>query len=142
MGDKPAPLEEEALLNPQVNLTKHAVLRFVERIRPGLDFREGKAELERLVSIGELRAEPPAWLPRKSRDQRYLAIGEDLVIPCAPDRFQPGALFAATCLCRGTLAVSHRERRNRNRASRRAARRVRGRSRGGRPLRRVPDWQE
>lgn len=123
-----------------LTLSRHAVCRFVERFRPGLDERRGALELERLV----LQTEPPAWLAGQSghrRAERYLVVGEQLVLVCEPDRFEPGVLCAVTCLSPGTFSERRREQRNRAGAHSRAARGVRGRRQGGRPRPRE-DWFE
>ena len=113
----------------EVLLSTHAIERFNERVRPGLDYASAAVELARLVLAAELSTEPPTWLAatQAQRSAMYAVIG-DLVLPLDPSRQDQAALCALTCLARGSISSHTRERRTR---ARKGARGRRGR-RGGR----------
>jgi hypothetical protein len=111
-----------------VVLTKHAVERYRDRVRPGLGLGAAEMELGRLALFGEIVAEPPAWFARGAaqRAPSYLLIA-DLVLPLQPAS-EPGYVVATTCLAKGSISAASRERRT----LRRMQRRSRGRT-GPRP---------
>lgn len=113
-----------------VMFSRHAVERFCERVRPGLDIETAQQEMTRLLGSALVVADPPLWLPRagaRRSGDRYLVIA-DLVLPLRPvgagERY-----LATTCIARGTITPATRSRRN---DARRRSGRVRA-QRGRRP---------
>lgn len=96
-----------------IALTEHAILRFQERVRPGLGFRQARQELTRLVAMGTVSTQPPAWFGHHDGrfSTRYLSVG-DLVIPLV---CVDGRLMALTCVPRGSVSALTRADRNVNR---------------------------
>ena len=110
--------------SPGVTLSSHCVERFHERFRPALDQIRARRELEMLLALGEINAEPPEWLAQKMLQEAdaYLIVGNDLVLPLA----DIGQRFVAkTCLSRGGISEPARKRRNERGRRRRAARHAR-----------------
>lgn len=88
---------------PRVFLTDHAVERFPERFRPGLNFKQTRAELVQLLSIGELSSSPPEWFrPGPEENPSFLMVGDDMVLPLREQG--SNKLVAITCLGRGTIS--------------------------------------
>jgi hypothetical protein len=102
------------IARPALGLTRHAVERFQERVRPGLDLEAAQQGLARLVGLGEISDRAPAWLACRmhKRSALYLVVG-DVVLPLA--RGNGGRLIALTCLVRGGLSQAARHRRNQRR---------------------------
>lgn len=105
-------------------LTDHAVDRFVERVRPGLDRQAAQVQLERLV-VGVPVVPMPTWCLEEMRGtgepgQEVAEITGEIVLPLRTD--ERGRLVAVSCLTKGEFTVIHRVRRNRRNAGRRAAR--------------------
>ena len=115
--------------DPAIRITKHCVERWRDRFRAGLDLKSAEAELRKVMEHGVLVDSPPEWSGLEEPDSHtsYLVVGDDLVLvllELGPD------LLAKTCISRGTISPSERQRRERRRSSRR--RRGGGRSREGR----------
>lgn len=100
-------------------LTTHAVKRFRERVRPGLAWDAAESELLRLLDLGEIAAEPPAWLADRQLEtaESYLVVG-DLVFPLARSSYNDSRWLAKTCLARGGISELARARRKRHRHER------------------------
>lgn len=108
------PLEVEAALlrsmgNLTITLSRHAVVRFQERARPGLDILAAEEELARLVSDATVLSTPPAWLHPGTKADLYLLIA-DLVLPLLRMRCGPDAYLATTCIARGGFSQPSRRR--------------------------------
>ena len=98
----------------RIVLTKHALERFHERVRPALDPDAAGRELERLAQSAPL-AEVPAWYAEH--------IVEDVEPPDAAAELAPGvvlllcrhgrALVAVSCVTRSGLSDAARTARNR-----------------------------
>lgn len=93
------PLDGTANASVVVNLTRHAVERYRERVRPGLSVEAAAGDLMRLAPRGAVAPSAPAWLHRHTY-ALFLVIG-DICFPLAPDCRAPETLTATTCLCRG-----------------------------------------
>lgn len=93
----------------EVALSHHAVERYQERVRPGLEAKLARADLQRLMSAGEITSCPPAWLQSRERQSAafYLTIG-DVVLPLDPCRRNRERLVALTCIVRGSLSGAAR----------------------------------
>lgn len=105
-----------------VKLTYHAVARYQERVRPGLEVDHARIDLERLLPLGEITSWAPCWL--QSRQQQsaafYLTVG-DVSLPLDPCREDRERLVALTCLVRGSLSDRARASRNQRRSRRTAS---------------------
>jgi len=108
-------------------ISDHAVARYCERVRPGLDGAAARAELERLRAVATVVHEPPAWLHAADQASCYLLLGDDVVLPLL--RQSDEGWVASTCVPKSTLTVQ-----------RRAAKTARRKSLGarGRARRRAP----
>jgi hypothetical protein len=104
-------------------VTTHAVSRFIERVRPGLNRNQAELELERILAHGELTDAPPVWLAdRAGQDATmYVSLG-DIALPLAPSRERVGHWVTLTCLTTGSLSPVARARRNQAHARRRRSR--------------------
>jgi len=120
-----------------INFSPHAVERFGERFRPGLDLDVVRRELSRMLpTLSVSRELPPGYdYPAKPRTLGYL-VGEGAVFPLAGGA--PGEWRAVTCLATGSIAEAgaekkreHRRNYRKARAYEKKARKVeRGRARG------------
>ena len=101
-----------------LELSKHAIARYGERVRPALSVPELEAELIHVLAHGQACTTPPPWLARgDQRSEAYLSLG-DIVFPLVLDAW-PGHALAVTCLARGTISPVSRRRRNAQRQARR-----------------------
>ena len=109
----------------EIHLSQHAVDRFHERVRPGLDRTAAEDALAQLALLGTIEPEPPEWLARRQRQRAacYLVAG-DVVLPLDPCRRDPTVLVALTCLARGGISELARHRRNSQRRLRSARSRL------------------
>jgi hypothetical protein len=80
-----------------IDLTDHAIQRFRDRVRPGLDLDAAADELARLVGHAELTPCRPDWLHGFA--YLYLVAG-DVALPLEPALDDPERLVATTCLVR------------------------------------------
>lgn len=105
----------------EFTLTKHAVQRYMERVRQvyvsGSDplLSAGRREIERILPMGEWSDDPPDW-DRWPSASGYWRLGDDIVFVIVGNS-------AVTCIVRGTLTPGERARRNRLRRKRRYAKR-------------------
>jgi len=108
----------------RVCVSPHALTRYVERVKPGLEIGAAYRDLTRVSEHGEIVLDPPPWLARTmlKRADLYLQIG-DIVFPLRRDRGRPGSCHATTCIARSGLSDLARRRRNLARRWRRAERR-------------------
>ena len=80
-----------------VTLSQHAIQRYMERVRPGLDFPAAKIELRLLIDRHGQQREPPAALQARPADA-WVSIGDDVWLPC---KRHGDRLVAQSVLCRG-----------------------------------------
>jgi hypothetical protein len=80
-----------------IDLTAHAIERFRDRVRPGLDLDAAADELARLATIAEVTPVRPDWL--KGFALLYLVAG-DVALPLEPAHNDPERLIATTTLVR------------------------------------------
>ena len=84
-----------------IELSTHAIERFAQRVRPGLDPAAAAEQLAQLALAGELRDEPPSWhLAGAAQIAPWYLVIADIVLPLRPHRSEPGVLVATTCLAR------------------------------------------
>lgn len=103
----------------RVRFSRHAVERYVERVKPGLSFGAAAAELEGLLWSGalELTDEAPAFCGSPNPDDGFLRLG-DIAFPLL--RKPSGYLLATTC--RTPESQRERERIEARREAKRKAR--------------------
>jgi hypothetical protein len=112
---------------PAIVLSDHAIERYQERVRPGLDRQAALEDLRHtLTSAGVWSLEAPDWLDTQHGDG-FVLLGDDVALPiqAAPD----GALVATTCLTRGGMDDGRRDVRKARKAKLRAQRAERRRLR-------------
>lgn len=102
-----------------VSFSRHAVERYSERVRPGLDHGLATEDLLRVAEVGRFVSTPPGWMVWDLRSPLYLQVG-DVVFPLRP--LSDGGWQATTCLARGTLSPEARQSRSLARRRRRAHR--------------------
>lgn len=96
-----------------IRLSDHAVIRYRERVRPGLEHGQAHRDLERLLRYGFISSRAPLWLhtTQAQRSAYYLIVG-DIVLPLDPYPRDRQRLVALTCLTRGGLSNAARASRN------------------------------
>lgn len=112
----------------EVALTRHALERFGERVRPALADEALATELGALISrFGRVLNEPPVWQAERGRQKSdlYIELGEDLVVPLNRGGTR---YFATTVLTRSGISDKAREKRNRRSRSKRRSKHARRRS--------------
>jgi len=100
----------------EFDLSRHAVERYNERVRPTLDLDQAGDELEQLrAECGEWSEEPPYWvnLPDDYQADGWLRLGDGIA-------FTVERNVVVTCLVRGGRSDIGRERRAKRRRARRA----------------------
>lgn len=81
-------------------VSEHAVERFIERCRPGLDADTAAAELSRLAeAVGVVTVERPRWMLGGEPATRYLMLGADVA-------FAMSTRTLTTCVTRGDRSAS------------------------------------
>lgn len=114
-----------------VIVCEHAVRRYHERVRPGLDLTMAGRELRKLIHGARLHPDGPAWTTARPKTVAWILLGDDIALPLV--NAGPGRLMAVTCLTRGGLSPETRAHRNRLAAARRGRRRAKRRGVPGRP---------
>ena len=129
----------------RVSLSRHAVERYIERVRPALGFANAVDDLRGLLQRCGRRVDRPGWVADDAEVDRHgeeykdlwVALGEDVVfIVVKPER---DIMVVVTCLARGHIsdeARSYRGERRRTRSAERRHRRASGRD--ARSVRRTP----
>ncbi|MGA7396861.1 MAG: hypothetical protein WBW62_05370 [Solirubrobacterales bacterium] len=121
----------------QVLLSEHAIERFRERFRPALSLAKAAVELRWLVGkAGTVSNRQPKWasIENEAAPDAFLTIGEDLILLL---KLGNGRMTAVTCLCRGTIRKSERNKRRNGRRSRKHLSEMRRQ----RPNRQPVDWR-
>ena len=116
----PAPSPE------QVTVSAHAVEQYRDRVKPGLDPDAARAELEQLRTLGRIQTEAPGWVNATRPAAYYLLLGEQIVLPLAP---QADAWVATTCVAQRTLTPTRRAAKSARKASLAARKRAQRRTR-------------
>jgi hypothetical protein len=78
-----------------VTLSAHAVEQYRHRVKPGLDPDAARAELEQLCALGLITTQAPAWVNPARPAAYYLLLGDQIVLPLAP---QADTWVATTCV--------------------------------------------
>jgi len=113
--------------NPkQVTVSEHAVEQYRDRVKPGLDSDAARAELEQLCALGLIQTEAPGWVNPARPAARYLLLGDEVVLPLAP---QAEAWVATTCVAQRTLTPTRRAAKSARKASLAARKRALRRTR-------------
>ena len=116
----PAPSPE------QVIVSAHAVEQYRERVKPGLEPDAARAELEQLCTLGRIHTEAPGWVNPARPAAFYLLLGEQIVLPLAP---QADTWVATTCVAQRTLTPTRRAAKSARKASLAARKRAQRRTR-------------
>lgn len=117
-------------VSERIDILDHAVERFIERVRPGLEVTRAQSELDHLLWLADYVFEAPEWLASRARQRAPMyAVIADIVLPLQIGRDR-SSLIAVTCLTRGGLSDPARARRNDARI-----RRAAGSRHGRRPIR-------
>ena len=100
-----------------VELSTHAIERYVERFQPCLDIAAGGEHLTKLLALhGRLESQRPSCAPPMGPGDdtcAWVVVDGALVLPLA--RTRRGAWVAKTCLGLGGISHATRERRRRRR---------------------------
>ena len=110
----------------QVSVSAHAVEQYRDRVKPGLDPDAARAELEQLRALGRIQTEPPGWVNAARPAAYYLLLGDQIVLPLAP---QADAWVATTCVTQRTLTPRRRAAKSARKASLAARKRAQRRTR-------------
>jgi hypothetical protein len=106
----------------RVTLSKHAIERYVERVKPALSFEQATVELHRLLEVCPIVDEPPVWVIWQGEPPVGWALVSDGI--CVPlSRHHSGQWMAITLTVRAACSPTHRETRKKHRQRRRALRR-------------------
>ena len=103
-----------------MQISVRAAEQYHRRIKAGLELDAARAELERLVPLGEVPAAPPEWANPKDAPPYWLLLGDDIVLPLKP---QHGRWMATTCLAQQTLNAAQRDAKSARKASFRSRKR-------------------
>lgn len=109
-----------------VLISGHAVEQYRYRVKPALDLDAARAELTRLVAVGEITSIEPSWMHAAKPAPFYLLVGDALALPL---KSQGGGWIATTCVAQTTYTPTRRAQRaaykNSKASAKRAARRAR-----------------
>lgn len=115
-----------------IEISAHALGRYIERVRPSLTHDQAQDDLARLIAThGQVDPEPPCWL-RADPDRAYLTLGPDICLPLEPT--PRGRWIAVTTAAHGSISEEERRRRNEIAGRRRFKRTHRPDDEGPRPL--------
>jgi hypothetical protein len=110
----------------KVTLSAHAVEQYQQRVKPGLDRVAARFELEHLRLVGEIASQPPAWVNAARPALYYLLLGDDVVLPLAP---QGDGWVATTCVTQLTFTPTRRGAKSARKSSLNARKRAQRRAR-------------
>jgi hypothetical protein len=108
-----------------VLISEHAVEQYRHRVKPGLDLDAARAELTRLVAVGEITPVEPAWVRAARPAPFYLVLGDALALPLKP---QAGGWIATTCVTKTTYTPTRRAQRAAYKRSKGSAKRAQRRA--------------
>lgn len=107
-------------------ISGHAVEQYRYRVKPALDLDAARAELTRLVAVGEITSVEPGWLHAAKPAPFYLLVGDALALPLKP---QGGGWIATTCVAQTTYTPTRRAQRTAYKKSKASAKRAARRAR-------------
>jgi hypothetical protein len=113
-----------------VEVSAHAIERYAERVKPGLDLQAAECEVLAVIANHAVLIEvAPAWvIPNEVSGKATLwaCVGDGIVFALAQPPQNPGGLwYAVTCITRSCVSEQTRERRNAKAAARRFKRKMR-----------------
>jgi hypothetical protein len=108
-----------------VLISEHAAEQYRWRVKPGLDLDGARAELARLVAVGEITPVEPAWVRAAKPAPFYLLLGDALALPLKP---QAGGWIATTCVAKTTITPTRRAQRAAYKRSKGSAKRAQRRA--------------
>lgn len=82
---------------PPIVFTRHAIDRYIERVRPTLEPGPARQELNTLVQRGDLADAAPEWEKKERPDTSYFCPTDGV---CFPLCFSGGVFVAVTCITR------------------------------------------
>lgn len=107
--------------NERVALSGHALDRYRDRVRPGLDRDQVERELREVLKFAEFVANPPSWTEARTGDAAVmLANGIAFTLLPAGER----SWVASTCVTVSSFNAGRRAARSASKARRRTARRL------------------
>jgi|SRR5215218_3460566 len=119
-------MPEPTLPTPEaVLISEHAAEQYRYRVKPGLDLDGARAELTRLVAVGEITRVEPVWVRAAKSAPFYLVVGDALALPLKP---QAGAWIATTCVAKTTYTATRRAQRAAYKRSKGSAKRAQRRA--------------
>lgn len=121
----------------RVAMSKHAAVRFQERVRPALALEDAVAELRKLIRVADLRETRPAWCANQPAAM-WLVISDCAAFPL---REAQGCLLAVTCIVPGGKAPDDAEAYRKHKQGARQRRHAKRRG-DRRPRRADPDWRD
>lgn len=106
----------------RIDISDHAVARYVDRVKPHFDRDIAKQELARLLGFGEFTHECP-WHLNVDGCDSYMVLSDGIALGLK--RHHAQKWVAVTCLIRGEMAPEFRASRNHEKAKRRRDKRAR-----------------
>lgn len=102
MATEDRPLDHRVLADRhQVILTRHAVERYIERVKPMLDYEQALDELARLLKMADWGAPAPTWAQTRRDATGWVVIADSIAFPVVTNRLM-------TCLTRGEVGAELR----------------------------------
>lgn len=101
-----------------VVITKHAIERYIDRVRPAFSFKQAEQDILKILGAGTYthQDEPPPWKPSEyAHVTSWLMLGDDVAFPIVDGKL-------VTCLTNAGLPPSMRVHRNSVARSRRRTR--------------------
>jgi hypothetical protein len=99
----------------KLGLSKHAIQRFHERVKPALSAKAAAAELRALVDMADLVTDPPEWMQDTRPTDRWLELADGIAAAVAGNT-------VTTILLRGGADPAARARKQAHKRHRRADR--------------------
>lgn len=112
----------ETVARQAPRITRHAVERYIERIKPALDEPAARRELEALLDLAEPLERPPVWIEWRI-GMTYHSLSDGIIAAEAANG------YVTTILIRGGCSEKARARRKSRRVQKREERRYEDRDR-------------